>query len=681
MSVPSPLAGLQRMGLLLALAAGLVVPVDTAAEPEGPPGVFILGVDGVDPVILQRLMDEGKTPNLKKLAAEGTFQELGTSNPPQSPVAWTSFITGMNPGGHGIFDFVHRDPATYMPISSSTPPPEEPGPVLHFFGYHLPLTSPQPQNNRTGTPFWDPLVAAGVDVEVYRVPGNFPSPVSEAKVLSGMGTVDLRGGYGTYTLYTSRPTERADVKGDIQLVTVQDHDLDGIPDTASGVLRGPPDLFRMEPGAIPQLSDYLTERVTFHVDPEHEAVVIQVDGNDVLLAEGEWSDWVPVRYDALPWGLAAVDGVVRFYARQLRPDFQVYASPVNISPANPAMPVTSPEGWAKELYDLLGYYYTQGMPEDTNALKDRVFDDDDYAKQVALVQDDTDAMLDLALRRFERGDLTFIYFSDIDLQCHMLWRHGDPKYIGAPPHPAIDDPEMSHRHALDIDGYHMDVDRRVGEVRERLPEGTVLLVMSDHGFAPYTRKVHLNAWLRDHGYLTLKDGEKTGSIPAGDVDWSRTKAYGYGFNGIYLNLEGREAEGIVAPEDADALMEEIAAGLEALVDPKDGKRVVVEAYLTREIYSGTRVAEGPDMVVGYDEHYGTSDASTLGEIEEPIVEDNTSRWSGNHLMSPDVVPGVLLVNREIEGDGYDLTDLPVTLLAHYGIAPVQGMVGEPIPLR
>jgi predicted AlkP superfamily phosphohydrolase/phosphomutase len=592
-------------------------------------------------------------------------------------VAWSNFVTGMNPGGHGIFDFIHRDPATYKPISSATPPVDDPGSAVHFFGYVIPTSAPELVNNRGGIPWWDVLKGHGVDVEVYRIPGNFPTPPSAARVLGGMGTVDVRGGFGTYTLYTDRPVDKDDPNGDIELVRVQDLDLDGAPETVRGVLRGPPDQFHLEPGQVPGKSDYLTLGVTIYLGADRAAAVVEVGGRRALLREGEWSDWLEIAFDALPMGLAPVEGAVRFYAKELAPGFQVYASPVNMSPASPAMPLSSPDDFSVELFESLGFFYTQGMPEETDALKDGVFDDDDYLKQVALVQGDNRRMVSLALDRFESGDATFVYLSDIDLQCHMLWRHGDPKHPGAPPHPAHD-PAIAPRHAHDIERFYRDVDRELGEIRRRLPPDTLLLVMSDHGFQPYTRKLHLNAWLRDQGYLTLRDGKRTGHIVAGDVDWSRTRAYGLGFNGLYLNVAGREGQGIVAAAEAEPLAAEISSRLEALRDPENGKRVVLRVDRSADVYSSQRRAEGPDLVVGYDVGYGASDESTLGEITEHVLVDNESRWSGNHLMSPDVVPGVLLVNRKLTGSGYELTDVTATLLAHYGLDAPSGMVGRSI---
>ena len=295
--------------------------------------------------------------------------------------------------------------------------------------------------------------------------------------------------------------------------------------------------------------------MTIHLAPGERTAVVEVDGQRALLFEGEWSEWLEVTYDALPMGLVSVTGTVRFYAKELGAGIQVYASPVNLSPTGPAVPLSSPDDFAQEIFDAIGFYYTQGMPEETDALKDGVFDDDDYLKQVALVQEDTRRMVRMALRRFEPGDTTFVYLSDIDLQCHMLWRHADPKYPGAP-HPARD-PAVATRHAHDIERFYRDVDHEIGEIRKQLPPETLFMVMSDHGFQPYTRKLHLNAWLRDNGYLALLDGKQTGQIVTGDVDWSKTRAYGLGFNGLYLNLAGREAQGIVDPAAADALRTEL----------------------------------------------------------------------------------------------------------------------------
>jgi predicted AlkP superfamily phosphohydrolase/phosphomutase len=642
-------------------------------------GLFILGVDGMDPVISQRMISEGKLPNLEKLQVNGDFRPLATSTPPQSPVAWSTFVTGMDPGGHGLFDFIHRDPTTYLPISSATPPPGDAGTAVSMFGYQIPLSSPTVENNRSGTPFWDHLHAAGVDVEVYRIPGNYPTPPSNAKVLAGMGTVDMRGGYGTYTWYTDTPlSKQSSLKGDIQVITLLDNDLDGTPETARTHLKGPPDIFHLEPGAIPGANDYLTVPLTFHMDPVHDTVLIEAGTEQHLLQVGEWSEWVPLTFSALPVHLVDLQGMVQFYVKGLRPNVEIYASPVNITPDNPAQVITSPSEFALELHELVGPYFTQGMPEETNALSDGTFTDDDYVLQVRQVQDDSKRLLDVALNRFEQGDTTFFYLSDIDLQCHMLWRHGDPKDLAAPVHPAHD-PETAPAHRLDIEKYYQHIDTLVGEVQRRLPPNTLLLLMSDHGFQPYTRKVHLNAWLRDNGWLYLKDNKRTGFISSGDIDWTRTKAYGLGFNGLYINKEGREGQGIVKPEEVKAITDTLAIQLTDWRDPLNDATIVLNVARAEQVYTSTRRAEAPDLIVGYNSHYGASEESTLGEITEQTLENNEDRWSGNHLMDPSVVPGVLFANRPISDNrDFSLPDVTATVLHHYQLQQPAEMVGQPI---
>ncbi len=666
----------------LLITATLLATACATEAPQGPdvPGLFVLGVDGIDPTILRHMIDDGRLPAIAELADGGTFQLLGTSTPPQSPVAWSGFITGMNPGGHGIYDFVHRDPQNYHPISSATPPPSEiePTEAIEIAGMYIPTSGGEILNNRGGVPFWDYLHAAGVDVEIYRIPGNYPTPESEAKVLGGMGTVDMRGGYGTYTWYTDQPIlDTSEIKGDVKLVTVQDNDLDGTPETVISTIEGPPDLFHLPPGQEPGDGDYLSVRVTVTLDPEKDVALIEAGDSKAVLVEGGWTPWMTLNFEALPAHMMDMTGAVRFYAKELRPGFQLYASPVQIWPEAPAQVISSPDDFATQIYDRIGGYYTQGLPEETNALKDKLFDDGDYLSQVAIVQEETQGMLDMALDHFERGDMTFVYMSDLDLQCHMLWRHKDPKFAFAGRHPAYE-PALAEDYADAIFEIYEHVDRTVARVRQSLPEDTVLIIMSDHGFGPQTRSFHLNAWLRDNGYLVMKEGKETGFLLTGDVDWSKTRAYGMGFNGLYLNLEGREAEGIVTADEAAPLARELARKLEGWIDPDNGRSGIYRIDLATDAYSGERTDSAPDLIVGYDIGYACSDESTLGEVTVDIVEDNTTRWSGNHLGAAELFPGTLLMDQKLATKGHELTDLPVSILDHFGLPPAEGMVGETI---
>ncbi|MCB9898999.1 MAG: alkaline phosphatase family protein [Planctomycetes bacterium] len=704
--------------LLVALAAAVpslyAAPAPSEAATEataGKAGVFVLGIDGVDPVILQRLADEGRMPNFARLAAEGTFQKLGTSNPPQSPVAWSNFVTGMNPGGHGIYDFIHRDPKTYTAISSATPPPSgDEATTLDLFGYTLPLWGGDTiVNNRSGKPFWDYLHDAGVETEVYRIPGNFPPTPSGALTLSGMGTDDLRALNGKYAWYTDVLVPNStSLKAEFRSVRVEDEDEDGIGDTVRDVLLGPPDAMRTYPKGDP--THYLTAPLTVEIDPEDDVAWIHCGDSQAVVREGEWTDWMEVTFEIMPY--MPVTGIVRFYAKELRPQFKLYASPLNFSAAAPVTAITTPDDDAAvALFDELGHFYTQGMPEETNALKDGLFDEDDFVKQVGLVHEDGYRMLDLALERFGRGDMTFMYLSDIDLQCHMLWHLGDPKTPGAEvEHPAYR-PEAAKKHGHDLEGFYEGIDRVLGHVRDTLPPDALLMVISDHGFQPFTRKVNLNAWLRDQGYLVMlpegvriaADGHgyerDTGEVVEGqhvwqpvdasaigepaqtgelhDVDWLRTRAYGLGFNGLYLNIEGREGHGIVKASEADGLVAEIMGKLEQIIDPKTNAKVVRRAFRSSDVYSGSRVAEAPDIVVGYDAGYCCSDTSTLGGTNRREIDDNKGGdFTGNHLMDPAVVPGILFCNRKLSTDGHDLTDVTASLLAHFGIPVPDDMVGK-----
>lgn len=666
--------------LLLALAP---------SEPEARPGAFVLGIDGVDPVILQRLMDEGRMPHFQRLAQEGSFQELGTSNPPQSPVAWSNFVTGMNPGGHGIYDFIHRDPATYGPMSSAVPPLEHSDPLtISLFGVLMPLSGgDEIVNNRSGTPFWDHLHGAGVDVEVYRMPGNFPPTPSEARTLAGMGTDDLRAQNGKYSWFTDKLVSSEGKKAEFTLVTGDDDDDDGYEETFRTRLLGPVDAMNADD---PTGS---TEAPLKLVRTRDGQAWITVGKSQCIVREGEWSEWVEVVFDMLPGGMLPLSGIVRFYPRELNPGLELYVSPVNFNPAAPATAITTPDDFATELYDELGWFYTQGMPEETNALKDGFFDNLDFVKQVTQVHEDGHAMLDMALERFEPGDMSFVYLSDIDLQCHMLWHLDDPKTPDAPTHPAFkpDEPGVGEPFLVE---FYEGIDKVLGDVRQRLPEDTLLIVMSDHGFQPFTRKVNLNDWLVQEGYLVLTEDPGTGKARTSGslglvrdpdtgavdwtktaIDWRKTKAYGLGFNGLYLNRQGREAEGIVSDAEADALIDEIMGKLEAL---RDGDvQPVRRAFRGTDVYTGSRVAEAPDIVVGYDKGYCASETTTLGEVTgKPVFYDNTGAdFTGNHLMDPAVVPGILLVNRKLSRDGHDLTDVTAALLDHFGVPQDADMVG------
>jgi predicted AlkP superfamily phosphohydrolase/phosphomutase len=620
--------------------------------------LIVLGIDGMDPDLLQKYMDEGRMPNFAALARQGSFRRLTTSVPPQSPVAWSNLITGMNAGGHGIFDFIHRDPKTlelYLSISRVQPPKHG----LHVGNWIIPLGSGSAEQLRHGTAFWEFLDKHGIPNTVYRIPANFPPIKAEGHTLSGMGTPDLRGGYGTFSFYTDDLTATAGAVegGQIIPVAVQDSQV-----TAD--LIGPDNTFRK--GSPPA-----TERFTVSIDPEQPVAKIEVQDQKFVLREGEWSDWVHVEFQLIPF-LGNVKGICRFYLKQAHPRFELYVSPINIDPADPALPISTPKAYSRELAEEVGEYYTQGIAEDTKALSAGVLGDKDYLEQARTVLAEHRRVFDAEFPKFHRG-VFFFYFSSLDLNSHMFWRLLDPH------HPAYN-AELAAQYASAIPDFYRQIDEVLGEVLPKLDSHTTLLVLSDHGFAPYSRSFNLNTWLQKNGYISLKtDMPADDTNPLNNIDWSRTRAYGIGLNGLYVNLRGREREGIVgAGAEADALMEEIKSKLLQVRDPQNHLAAIGRVDRATVAYQGPYALQGPDLVVGYNRGYRAGWKTILGSIPEEVFEDNTAAWSGDHCMDYTVVPGVLLSNRNIDAASPALTDIAPTILGEFGIMKPENMIGNSI---
>ena len=658
--------------------------------------VVVLGIDGLDPEFLAetiRLYPE-QMPNFRKLIAEGDgIQSLGTSTPPQSPVAWSNFITGLDPGGHGIFDFIHRDPVTRAPAPSTVRVGHADN--LGLFGdWKLPLGGDSP-SNRSGEAFWVTLANHGVAADVWRMPINFPVEPALGLSFPGMMTPALDSAYGKYTIFTSDPPVDTDRSGG-EYRSVRE--FDGVIDT---FLTGPPNQFKVgDPSA--------RVAITIYVDHGSQAIAIDTKADVIVMEPGEWSDFAHVDFDMLPMGIMGIRGVVRFYLRSIDPVLELYASPVNIDPEAPAFPVSEPASASADLAELIGVYYTQGMAEEVNALKDEALSDEEFMQQAELVYDERVRMMDAAIDRYlddGEGGFLFFYYSTIDLCCHMMWRFSDeghPQYEQIKGLAGEDSSAWSGREGSTwkdvVHDLYMKMDPILGRLRERVGEDTLIFVMSDHGFAPYSRKFSLNRWLLDEGYLVLKEGREPELTKADPdyiqvfimdaVDWSKTRAYGMGFNGLYLNLAGRELDdettdeyesGIVQPSEARVLLEEIKAKLEALRDPKGGGPVVLVADITADVYHGERLAESPDIQVGFDYGYGNSDASSTGRIPHQVLEDNLGgTFNGNHLMAAEVVKGTLLTNAPVHDGAHSLKDLTVEILRQYGITPRVDQTGHPV---
>jgi predicted AlkP superfamily phosphohydrolase/phosphomutase len=629
-------------------------PADSRTDPR----LIILGIDGMDPQLLHRFMREGKMRNFAKLEAQGDFRQLTTSIPPQSPVAWSNLITGMNAGGHAIFDFIHRDPKT-LGLYFSASRVEGPKHAIRLGSWAIPLGGGSAEQLRKGVAFWQLLDEHAVPNTIFRIPSNFPPVAAKGKTLSGMGTPDLRGTYGTFSFYTDDPAAAAGAVEGGQIIPVH---VENSRVTAN--LIGPDNSFRKG-------SPVAVEPFSVAVDPLESVAKVTVQGQEFVLREGEWSDWIRVEFQLVPF-FANVKGMCRFYFKQAHPRFQLYVSPINIDPADPALPISTPSGYSRFLTDEAGEFHTQGIAEDTKAVSDGLLDDDEYLRQARTVLAEHRRIFDAEFPRFNRG-VFFFYFSSLDLNSHMFWRLMDPK------HPEYD-ATLAAQNGSAIEDFYEQMDQVLGEVLPRLDDRTTLLVLSDHGFAPYYRSFNLNTWLLDNGYINLKnDTSRNSSEPFANVNWTQTRAYGVGLNGLYINLRGRESNGIVeAGTAADSLMAEIRAKLLAVQDLKAKQPVITRVDLAGEAYQGSYAREGPDLIVGYNRGYRAGWQTILGAFPTDEIEDNTNPWSGDHCMDYTLVPGVLLSNRKIAAEAPALTDIAPTILAEFGIPKAKGMIGQSV---
>ncbi|MDJ0652681.1 MAG: alkaline phosphatase family protein [Xanthomonadales bacterium] len=590
--------------------------------------VIILGFDGMDPNLASNWMDQGLLPNFDRLRKEGFFGPLATSNPPQSPVAWVSFATGTTPGTHGIYDFLRRDPETYAPdfsISRVTP-----AKVWEILGIGIPISSGEIINRRIGQPFWSAYEEHGGQSTVLRVPVTFP-PDPIHRMMAGMGVPDLLGTQGTYTLYSTRPLSRSATNARVERLRP---DREQVMRTT---LEGPAHPLKME---APPLS------VPLVIQPDGEAVSIQLDEVETRLQPGTWSDWVTVEFPFAP--LQSVAGTVRLYLISGYPEVELYVSPIQIHPQEPVVPLSSPADYAPELAERIGLYHTIGMPEETWSLNENHLSDEAWLAMEKTILAEREAMFFDALEQRDSA-LVVGVFVQTDRVSHMFYRGLDEQ------HPLY--PETSPLARGAIQWIYTEADRILGQTLDSMGPEDQLIIVSDHGFAPFRRAVHLNRWLVDEGYLVLRRGQSESDAGFLSVDWSRSRAYALGLNGLYLNRAGRESQGILTDAEARLLKSELAAKLMFLTDPASGADMVRRVFDGDEIYAGNANGDAPDLVVGYDSGYRASWQTTLGAVPATLVEDNRRKWSGDHCMDPEVVPGVLFTSFPTESPPAAIRDI------------------------
>jgi predicted AlkP superfamily phosphohydrolase/phosphomutase len=618
--------------------------------------MIVLGLDGLDPVLTRRWIDEGRLPAFAKLLRQGDFRPLGTSLPPQTPVAWSNFITGMDPGGHGIFDFFNRDPKTYVPVFSAT---ETSGgtKTIRIGKTLIPLSGGHVRNLRKGQAFWQILEDADIPSTIFKMPSNYPPVATRQRTLAGMNTPDLKGSYGFFRYYTNEAravTQEAGGGGKV-------HDVFVVGNRVEAELPGPVNTFRTD-------APEATIPFQVFIDPVNAAAKIVIQGQEFVLKEKEWSGWKHVHFNLMP--TQSVHGICLFYLKEIRPKFKLYISPIHMDPARPPLPLSTPESYAKELERRFGPYFTKGLPADTSALDNNVLDEEEFLHLDNMVYQESMAMLEYELGRFEDG-LLFFYFSNADQRQHMFWRLTDPG------HPAYDE-KLAAAFGDVIARTYGEMDRALDLALRKADKDTVVLVLSDHGFNTFRRGFNLNTWLFQQGYHRLqKPWKQAESSFFDNTDWSKTRAYGMGLNSLYINEKGREGEGTVASgAEKDNLVGEIAGKLEALTDPKTGEHPILKAFISKDTYRGKNLEMAPDIVLGFNRGYRISWQSPLGGFPKEVVEDNNQKWSGDHMSAPDILPGIAFCNRKFTADAPAIHDLTASILGIFGVERPKDMIGR-----
>ncbi len=433
--------------------------------------VILLGMDGLDPKILSSLMGKGDLPNFQKLSQMGIFSPLATSNPAQSPVAWATIATGCNPGYHGIFDFLGRRVTDYMPelaILKMNP--------KNVFGKREAMFLPVMHGNS----FWDHTSSQNIPSIVLRWPMTFQPKLNRTKLYAGLGVPDIKGGLGRYSFYTTRDISKNE-EGFEKVIRVK---LNG--NQIKTHISGP---------NVTKLGRREEAKIDLNVImlSDNSKIEIHVDGKKIIIDKEKWSEWIEVKFKV---GLMkTVTGIIKFYLSSVNPEFELYMTPVQICPRDPAFVVSNPDEYIKELAKELGNFYTLGMPEDTKALEEGKTDEEAFITMCDEIVKEQEQMLWYELNRFKEGLLASAFFSTDRIQ-HIFWVTKDPE------HPLYDK-AYTEKYGHVIDDYYMKMDRILGEVMREVDDKTALMVFSDHGFSSFRRTVHINSWMVQNGFMRL----------------------------------------------------------------------------------------------------------------------------------------------------------------------------------
>ena len=692
-----------RSALLLALS--LIAPRLAAADSPHR-RVVILGFDGVDAGIVQKQMAAGKLPNLSALKARGGFTPIRPPVPAQTPVSWAAFSTGLDPGGTTIFDFLKRDPKNLTPTFAIADEGEENflfgaanpfvfaaaallvlGLLPQIFARRLlraiflaagialaalvfvtvrrdlPTRRPTAKNNRQGVTMWQALARAGKRTAVVRMPVTFPpDEVEHGRELSGLGVPDLSGRIGRPTFYTSDPFYSPKGSNDFSIELVR---LDSNVGTVATKIVGPPGKYFGREG-------WIDAPLTLSVDADGKGLTAETSGARVPLKAGQWSDWVGLAFRVNP--LVTVHGIARFYLEAASPEIKLYLSPVNFDPRHlpPGFRLSFPGGFARELVSQVGLYKTMGWAIDTWSIQSGTIDEKVFLDDVdATVKKEREILETLLADR--SLDCAIQYFEFPDRVSHIFWRLRDPR------HPAYD-AALARTYGDAVEKSYDTMDAIVGQAAAKLSPEDVLIVVSDHGFANWRRSVNYDTWLVDNGYMVLKGESRRKNLDElfshgtfwDSVDWSKTRAYAMGLGEIYVNLAGREKNGIVAPgADYEKLRDELIRKISVLADPADGARAVSRVIKREQAYQRFDANLIPDLFVLNTDGFRVSWQSSLGVPTDRLFEDNTDVWSGDHCsVDPELVKGIFFASVPLKNAAPpSVIDVAPSVLGLFGIRP------------
>jgi predicted AlkP superfamily phosphohydrolase/phosphomutase len=603
------------------------------------------------------MLERGELPNLARIREAGCYSRLRTTYPAQTPVAWSSFATGTNPGGHGIFDFISRDPATYLPDAA----------LSRFEKPKNIFSPPQVVNNRKGVPLWQTLSRAGVPSVVLRCPCTFPPDDLNGRLLAGVGVPDLRGSQSKGTFYTQDRNVQAQENEQVVV-------LGPGSDLKTHVI-GPRNTRQSPPSDT-------TSDIRVQAKKDSRTLAIETGGTParIEVRENSWSEWLRFKFKLSM--LQSVTGIARFYVRKIEPQIEFYVSAINFDPAAPLFPVSSPVSYAKDLASEIGLFSTLGMAEDHNGVNNGRFDEAAFLAQCELVLVERERLMSVELDRFTEG-FFFLLYDTPDRVQHMLWRFRDPEHPGY-------EPDLARKYGNLIEQHYARCDKLLAPVLDKVDENTLLIVLSDHGFNTFRRAFDTNTWLSQQGLLALNNGRKP-SEDSGEsfaaVDWSKTYAYAVGLGGIYLNFKGREREGILEEgTEAERVRNTIQSGLTGISDAKTNKQAIRSVLHREKLYSGPYAANAPDLLVNFSPGFRVSWQSAVGGFANSLIADNNRRWSGDHIIDPDAVPGILFMNRNLVAPPFSrssreggslphIIDLAPTILNYLGVPVPQTMEG------